>query len=167
MEKRRLTAGRASLLILTYIHQFVSQQLPQPTSVGVRGSDHRKVAVQADECQDEHAAVQVDCVDDMHSNAGGSSEMPVSQGCIHRPERQRQNEEEIRSREMQAVPVCEAAFRPGDTKNLITFMLFPHTQQCFEVKASNSSYPSPHLRWQPRTTTTKPFPVMPRMKIRA
>lgn len=96
-EKRRLTAGRASLLILTYIHQFVSQQLPQPTGVGVCGSDHRKVAVQADECQDEHAAIQVDRVDDMHSNAGGSSETPVSQGCIHRPERQSQNEEEIRS----------------------------------------------------------------------
>lgn len=101
---------RKHLSALTHINQSVCQQLPQLTGVRVRGSDHCQVAVQADECQDEHAAVQIDRVDSVHTNAGGLSEAPVSQGRVHGPKRQRQNKEEVSSREMEAIPVCEAAF---------------------------------------------------------
>lgn len=85
------------------------QQLPQPAAACVRGSDHSQVAVQTDEGQDQHAAVQVDRVDNMDANTGGSPKAPVSQGCVHSPEGQRQNKEEIGSRQVEAVPVCEAA----------------------------------------------------------
>lgn len=86
-----------SLSALTYIHQSVCQQLSQTTSVGIRGSDYCQVSVQADERQDEHAAVEVDCVNNVHTDTGGRSEAPVSQGCVHGPEWQRQNKEEISS----------------------------------------------------------------------
>lgn len=85
------------------------QQLPQSTRVGVCGTDHSQVAVQADEGQDEHAAVEVDCVDDVHADAGGRSEAPVGQCRIHGPERQRQDEEEVGGRQVEAVTVREAA----------------------------------------------------------
>ena len=86
-----------SLSTLTHIDQSVCQQLPQPAGVRVRGSDHCQVAVQADERQDQHAAVQVDRVDDVHANTGGHSKSPVRQGCVHSPEGQRQNKEEVSS----------------------------------------------------------------------
>jgi len=88
----------------------VCQQLPQTTGVGVCGSDDCQVAVQADECQDEHAAVQVDSIDHMYTNAGGCSKPPISQGCVYCPERERQNKKEVGSREMEAVPIRQAAF---------------------------------------------------------
>ena len=81
------------------------QQLPQPAGARVRGSDHSQVAVQTDE----DTAVQVDRVDNMDANAGGGAKAPVSQGCVHGPERQRQNKEEIGGRQVEAVPVCQAA----------------------------------------------------------
>lgn len=49
----------------THIDGLFSQQLPRPLAVG--GMDNGKVAVQADEGQDENTAVEVDGVDDMHS----------------------------------------------------------------------------------------------------
>lgn len=89
------------------------QQLPQPPGAGVRGPDHGQVPVQADEGQDEHAAVQVDRVDHVDADAGGGPEAPVSQGRIHGPERQRQNEEEVGGGQVEAVPVREAALGPA------------------------------------------------------
>lgn len=89
------------------------QQLPQSAGARVGGSDHRQVAVQTDEGQDEHAAVQVDRVDNVDADAGGSPETPVSQGCVHSPERQRQDEEEVGGRQVEAVAVCEATLGPG------------------------------------------------------
>ena len=96
-EERRSCRSAENPLTLTHIHQSVSQQLPQSTRVGVRGPDHCQVAVQADEGQDEHAAVQVDRVDNVHADAGGRSEAPVAHGCVHGPEGQRQDKEEISS----------------------------------------------------------------------
>lgn len=100
---------QTGLSTLTHINQSVSQQLPQPARVGVRGADHRQVAVQADEGQDEYAAVQVDRVDDVHADAGDLAEAPVAQGRVHGPEGQRQDEEQVSGREVQAIPVREAA----------------------------------------------------------
>lgn len=94
---------------LTCVNQPVCQQLPQPAGVRVRGPDHRQVTVQADEGQDEHAAVQIDRVDDVDANAGGRPEAPVGHGRVHGPERQRQDKEEIGGGQVEAVPVCEAA----------------------------------------------------------
>jgi len=105
-EDERLQTSRSTL---THVNQPVRQQLPQAPGVGVRGSDHRQVAVQADERQDEHAAVQVDRVDDVHADAGGRPEAPVGQRRVHGPEGQRQDEEEVGGREVEAIPVREAA----------------------------------------------------------
>lgn len=98
-----------SLPTLTHIDQLVCQQLPQSSCVGVCGADHSQVAVQADEGQDEHAAIQVDRVDDVNANAGDRPQAPVSQGRIHGPEGQRQDEEEVGGREVEAVAIREAA----------------------------------------------------------
>lgn len=106
---RREDRDRISLLTLTHINQPVCQQLPQSPRVGVCGTDHGQVAVQADEGKDENAAIQVDSVDDVYAYTGGRSKAPVSQGRIHSPERQRQDEEEIGGRQVEAVSVREAA----------------------------------------------------------
>lgn len=99
-------------LVLTYIHRLVCQQLPQPTGVCAGCSDHCQVAVQTDERQDEDAAIQVDGVDHVHADASGPSKAPVIQSCIHCPEGKSQNKEEVGSREMEAIPVCQAALWP-------------------------------------------------------
>ena len=97
---------------LTGVNQSAGEQLAQAPGVG--GPDHSQVAVQADEGQDEHAAVQVDRVDDVHGHARHRAQPPVGQRRVHRPEGQREDEEEVRRGEVQTVAVCQAAFGPGD-----------------------------------------------------
>lgn len=116
MTKRRPGGGAG----LTHVDQPVSQQLPQPPGAGVGGSDHRQVAVQADEGQDQDAAVQVHRVDNMDADAGGRSGAPVGQGRVHGPEGQRQDEEEVSGGQVEAVPVGEAGLGPGEDHRIIS-----------------------------------------------
>lgn len=103
------TGSEQDLRTLTHIDQLVCQQLPQTPRVGVCGADHGQVAVEADEGQDKHAAVQVDRVDDVNADTGSRPQAPVRQGRVHGPERQCQDEEEIGGWEVEAVTICEAA----------------------------------------------------------
>ena len=144
-EEWRSCWSTENLLTLTHIYQSVSQQLPQSTSVGVRGPDHCQVAVQADEGQDEHAAVQVDCVDNVHTDAGGRSEAPVAHSCVHGPEGQRQNKEEIGSWEVQAIPVCEAALWPARKHTGANQVKLVSYQGCKEIQWKlTNQIPSSH-----------------------
>ena len=114
----RINAGSESWVLrgagLTGVNQSAGEQLAQAPGVGVGGPDHGQVAVQADEGQDENAAVQVDRVDHVHAHARHRAQPPVGQRRVHRPEGQREDEEEVRRREVQTVAVRQTAFGPGD-----------------------------------------------------
>lgn len=72
--------------------------------MAVSGSHHREVSVQADEGQNEHAAVQVDGVDHVHRHAQETPKVPAA-CCIHGPEGQREHKKQVGHREMQSVLV--------------------------------------------------------------
>lgn len=75
-----------------HIDCLFSQQFPWPLTVG--GVDNSEVPVQADEGQDENAAVEVDSVDDMDSLTQKFPKVPVSHG-INCPEGECDDKEEV------------------------------------------------------------------------
>lgn len=80
-----------------HIDDLVGQHLPD--HVTVSGSHHCQVSVQADEGQNEHAAVQVDGVDHVHRHAQKTPKEPAA-CCVHGPEGQCEHKEQVGHREM-------------------------------------------------------------------
>lgn len=86
----------------THIDHSAGEQFSCDLAVG--GPDNCKVSVQTDEGQDEHAAVQVDCVDHVHKDAHETSKVPAAGG-IHSPEGQGNDKQEVSHWEMEPVLV--------------------------------------------------------------
>lgn len=86
----------------TQIDHSGRKQLPRGLAVG---SPHNcQVSVKTDEGQDQHAAVQVDSIDHVHGHTEETSKVPAA-GCIHGPEGQREDEQEVSHGEVEPVLV--------------------------------------------------------------
>lgn len=91
------------------VHHALRQQTAR--SLAARGVHHSEVAVQADEGEQEHAAVQVHCVHHVHKHAHEATEEPSTHR-VYSPERQREHKQQVGHRQVQPVSVRHCAWLP-------------------------------------------------------
>lgn len=118
-----------------HVNDAVGQKFPW--TLAVRGAHHGKVPVQADEGEDEDAAVQVYRVNHMHCHAHEPSKVPVF-GRVHGPERQGEHKQKVRHWEVQTVLVCHGS----------GFLLATHYQNNQSVPDKTQNEYDPVHRWK-------------------